>query len=504
MSGNNRIAAAGHSGLSRSVYAISLFAAFCAARGLAAEKPNMIFILADDMGYGDVQCLNPERGKIATPNMDQLAAEGMIFTDAHTSSSVCTPSRYGLMTGRYNWRTKLQGGVLNGFSGPLIPTSRTTVASLLKAQGYKTAMFGKWHLGMDLPKGQGKGHPVDWTGTITGGPYDLGFDTYFGITASLDMPPYIYVEDNHFVGVCTVEKEFHPNRKGPAQADFEAVNVVGDLAEKSAAYIRAQQKTEPFFIYIALPSPHTPIVPSAEWQGKSELGKYGDYMMETDAFVGRIMEELNAAGLAENTLLIVSSDNGCSKAANINALQEKGHFPSAQFRGSKADIWDGGHRVPFIVRWPSLVKAGSHSDAIICLTDYIATAAEIAGATLPGDAGEDSVSFLPALKGQPIQTARKGIINHSIKGAFAYREGKWKLILASGSAGWTAPVKGGAGSPKGQLYDMEADPGETTNLYTSNPEVVDRLLAQVTTYVESGRSTEGPASSNDAQIRLWK
>jgi len=478
-----------------------------AGAALAGTAPNIVFIFADDLGYGDVHCLNPERGKIATPHLDQLAADGMIFTDAHTSSSVCTPSRYSLLTGRYNWRSKKQAGVLGGFSPALIPANRLTVASLLKSQGYKTAMIGKWHLGMNLPKGKGK-QKVDWKGTIAGGPCALGFDYYFGITASLDMPPYIYVENDKFVGECTTIKEFHPRRKGPAHADLEAIDVLDDLAEKSVSYIKNQDGTQPFFTYIALPSPHTPIVPAKRWQGKSDMGPYGDFMMETDAFVGQVVQALDDAGVAENTVVIVSSDNGCSKAANIEGLQAKGHFPSAQFRGSKADLWDGGHRVPFIVRWPAKVKAGSTSDAIICLTDFVATSAELAGATLPDNAAEDSVSFLPALLGEKIQTNRKGIIHHSITGHFGYRETQWKLLLARGSGGWTAPREAQAKTsnlPKAQLYDMEADPGEKTNLYDTHPEIAERLLRQLTAYVDAGRSNDGPSTSNDvATIRLWK
>ena len=469
-----------------------------------ASNPNIVFIYADDMGYGDVQCLNPERGKIPTPYMDQLAEEGMIFTDAHTSSSVCTPSRYSLMTGRYNWRTAKQGGVLNGFGTPLIPTSRMTVASLLKAQGYNTGMIGKWHIGMNFTKAGKAQIDVDWKGPITGGPYDLGFDYYFGISASLDMPPYIYIENDRFVGECTTTKAFF--RKGPAHEDFEAIDVLDDLAEKAIAYIQKQTASKPFFTYIALPSPHTPIVPTPEWQGKSELGKYGDFQMQTDGFVGQIMDAVAAGGFSENTLFIVSSDNGCSKAADIKGLQAQGHFPSAHLRGSKADLWDGGHRVPFIVRWPASVKAGSQSDQLICLTDVIATYAEITGATLPGDAGEDSVSFLPALKGKAIESTRAGVIHHSISGHFAYRMGKYKLLLAKGSGGWTSPTeKEAKDPPKAQLYDMEKDPGETTNLYASHPEVAERLLKQLEMDVAQGRSTPGAPAKNDIEkVRLWK
>jgi len=478
--------------------------------GAAPDKPNIVFIFMDDMGYGDVKVLNPERCKIPTPHMDGMAKAGMIFTDAHTSSSVCTPSRYSLMTGRYNWRTRKQAGVIYGFDNPLIPPSRMTVASLLKEQGYETAMIGKWHLGMNMPKkgkmswkGTLKG--VNWKEPIKGGPHDLGFDYFFGISASLDMPPYIYIENDKFVGEATVLKEPHPNRKGPAEADFEVIEVLDDLAEKSVEFIQRQSKDKPFFAYLSLPSPHTPIVPTPKWQGKSGLSAYGDFMMQTDDFVGTIVKALDAGGFTENTLLIVSSDNGCSYVqADVEGMEAKGHFPSAQFRGYKSDIWEGGHRVPFIVQWPAKVKPGTKSDATICLTDFIATSAELTGVELPANAGEDSVSFLPALLGKEIESSREGIVHHSIKGHFAYRAGKWKLILSRSAGGFKSP-KPPKDAPKGQLYDLEADPGETTNLFESKPEVVERLLAQLQSDVDQGRSNKGPKVPNDTEkIRLWK
>jgi arylsulfatase A-like enzyme len=283
--------------------------------------------------------------------------------------------------------------------------------------------------------------------------------------------------------------------------------VLDDLAEKATAYIKGQSPDKAFFTYIALPSPHTPIVPTPEWQGKSGLGKYGDFVMETDAFIGTIIDAVDAAGLAENTIIIVTSDNGCSKAAGIPALEAQGHFPSAQFRGSKSDLWDGGHRVPFIVRWPKVVEAGSQSDALICLTDLLATAAECAGAAVPANAGEDSVSFLPALQGAPIASTRAGVIHHSISGHFAYRMGQWKLLLAKGSAGWTAPdeKQAGGAATLAQLYDLETDPGETTNLNESHPEVAQRLLSQLKADISNGRSTDGSPATNDFDaIELWK
>jgi arylsulfatase A-like enzyme len=289
---------------------------------------------------------------------------------------------------------------------------------------------------------------------------------------------------------------------------LEAIDVLGKLEREAVKVISEHKDNKPLFLYIPLPSPHTPIVPSAAWQGKSGLGSYGDYVMQTDDVIGQIMKAVDDSGFAENTIIIVTADNGCSRAAKIDKLEAQGHYPSAQYRGSKADLWDGGHRVPFIVRWPNGVAAGSQSDQTICLTDLMATCADLTGATQPNNAGEDSVSFAPALKGEPIVSTRNGIIHHSISGHFAYRQGKWKLLLAKGSGGWTSPdekAAAGSGAPIAQLYDMENDPGETTNLYESHPEVVARLLEQLEADVARGRSTDGAASKNDLdQINLWK
>lgn len=475
-----------------------------------AAAPNIVYILADDLGYGDVHCLNPERGKIPTPHMDQLAADGMVFTDAHSSSSVCTPTRYGILTGRYNWRTHLQKHVLNGYSQPLIAKDRLTVAGVLKEQGYNTAAIGKWHLGLSMPTTDGKAarsSNVDWKGVLSDSPVHHGFDYFYGISASLDMHPYIYIENDRFVGECTTTKAFH--RKGPAEADFEAVDVLPDISSKSVQFIQRQEAGKPFFLYVPLTSPHTPILPSAAWKGKSTLGTYADFVMQTDAVIGEITEAIDNQGFGGDTLIIVTSDNGCSaRRANSSNLEKHGHFVSAQFRGSKADLWDGGHRIPFIVRWKNGIKAGSQSDQTICLTDLMATAAELSGTQVPDGAGEDSVSFLPALQGKQIESTRNGVIHHSIDGCFAYRQGKWKLLLARGSGGWTAPNERAAiraRAPVAQLYDMKQDPGETTNLYAAQPEVVERLLKLLESDVTRGRSTEGTESHNDVdEVVLWK
>ena len=496
----------------------------------AADNPNIIFILADDLGYGDVQCLNPDRGKIATPHMDQVASTGMTFLDAHTTSSVCTPTRYSVMTGRYHWRTKLQRGVLDGYGKPLIAADRMTVPSFLRDNGYNTAMIGKWHLGLGIPTIDGKkAEPksraelkkllsdeiaydpaelsnIDWEGTIEGGPVDLGFDSWFGITASLDFPPYVWIRNRNFVGKGTHAKAFH--RPGPASEDFEAIEVLDKLAAESVKFISEYDSDKPFFVYMPLPSPHTPIVPSEKWQGKSGIGKYGDFVMQTDDFVGQIVQALEAKGISDNTLLVVTSDNGCSKQAKFEDLAKHGHYPSAQYRGSKSDIWEGGHRVPFLVKWPKVISPGSFSKHLVCQMDLLATCAELVGQDLPESAGEDSESILPIFHAKEPSFSRHGLVHHSVSGHFAYREGNHKLILSRGSGGWTAPNEGTAtknGMPKAQLYDIAADPGEQTNLYASQPEVAEALLARLTEDVNSGSTVQGKSSKNDVEnIVLWK
>lgn len=458
----------------------------------SSELPNIIYILADDMGYGDVSCLNPQ-SKINTPNINRIASEGIYFSDAHSGSAVCTPTRYGILTGRYCWRTRLKNGVLMGYSEHLIEEGRMTTASLLKKHGYNTACIGKWHLGMDMPTSDGKAPDtknIDWKGKINNSPTANGFDYFFGISASLDMHPYIYIENDKFIGACTTEKAFH--RKGPAQADFEAVDVLPELTSRTIKYIENQKPGKPFFIYMALTAPHTPVVPSKEFQGKNELGDYGDFCMQVDHTVGQVLKTLDSMNLTENTIVIFTSDNGCAPYIGVKTLEGKGHYPSYVYRGYKADIFEGGHRVPFLLRWPKKVKAGSTSKEIICLTDLLATCATITGDKLPDDAGEDSYNILPAILGQQLdQPIREATVHHSINGSFSIRQGKWKLELCPGSGGWSDPKPDKAkkdGLPPVQLYDMEKDIAETTNLHDKYPEVVERLTGLLNKYKDSGRS----------------
>lgn len=494
----------------------------------AASKPNLIYILCDDLGYGDVACLNPE-GKIKTPRMDRLAREGMIFTDAHSGSAVCTPTRYGIITGRYCWRSKLKSGVLGGLSPRLIEPRRLTVAAFLKQHGYATACIGKWHLGMDWARPDDKPvtelniEPreqvwnVDYSKPITNGPNAVGFDYYFGISASLDMVPYTFIENDRVTALPTEDVEFplyegrdgKNCRKGPTAPGFHTSHVLPRLTEKVVGHIgeRAEDAKagKPFFIYLPLNSPHTPIAPTAEWQGRSGISGYADFVMQTDAAIGAVLDALDKNGIAENTLVIMTSDNGCSSSADFAELKQHGHNPSHVFRGHKADIFDGGHRIPFLVRWPAMVKAGGKSEQTICLTDLFATAADILGEKLPDSAAEDSVSFLPALKGESKAPLREAVVHHSINGSFAIRQGRWKLELCAGSGGWSDPRPGSPAEknlPDTQLYDLESDVGETKNLAAEHPEIVAKLTALLEHYVRDGRSTPGAPQANTAPVNL--
>lgn len=494
-----------------------------------APKPNIVFILCDDLGYGDVKCNNPE-GKLPTVNIDRLAAAGMRFTDAHSPSSVCTPTRYSVLTGRYHWRSRLQKGVLGGLSPRLIEPGRLTVAELLRQQAYHTACVGKWHLGMDWPRKKAdpafgddiesgpEGWKVDFTQPITNGPNAVGFDYYFGIAASLDMVPYTFIENDRVTVLPGVDKAFpmmpgknRTTRRGPGAAEFEAVDVLPTLTRKAIDFI-AQRAADaragkPFFLYLPFNSPHTPIAPSPEWQGRSGLNPYGDFVLQTDDCVGQVLQALDEQKLADNTLVIFTSDNGCSPEADFPTLLAKGHNPSYVLRGHKADIWDGGHRVPFIVRWPGKVAPGSTSDQLVMLMDLMATSADLLGVKLPDNAGEDSVSILPVLLGKAERPVREALVSHSIQGKFSIRQGNWKLELCPGSGGWSAPGDPQAtkqGLPAVQLYDMTQDIGERRNLEAEHPEIVQRLTKLLETYVAQGRSTPGPEQKNDGVIDIWK
>ena len=429
-------------------------------------RPNIVVILADDMGYGDAECYNPE-SKIPTPHLDSLASEGMRFTDAHTPSSVCSPTRYGLLTGRYAWRTELEV-VLWAWDRPLIESDRLTVPSLLNEHGYHTACIGKWHLGWEwrtadcrpMPTtlkigGADSNHAlrvklatkVDYTQPLGGGPVGAGFDYYFGDDV-INQPPYLWIENDRCLTQPTeplLKSIKHGSSNGPATPGWDQANVLPRITKRAVQYIheRGRQKDAPFFLYFPLTAPHVPWLPGKPHQGKSAYGPYGDFVHQVDDIVGQVRRALAESGLAENTLLVFASDNGSM------APPEKGHRPNGPLRGKKGDIWEGGHRVPFLACWPGKVKGGSVNHQLVGVNDVMATIAEIVGHELPDDAAEDSVSILPTLL-DSANPVRRSLVHHSYKGAFAVREGAWKLILDKEQ------------TPK-ELYNLAHDLAETDN-----------------------------------------
>jgi arylsulfatase A-like enzyme len=476
----------------------------------AAERPNIVIVLADDLGWGDPRCYQPQ-SKIPTPNIDRLARQGSRFTDAHSPSAVCSPTRYTLLTGRYSWRTRLKNGVLDGFDPPLIGAAEDTLAAMLKRAGYRTACVGKWHLGLEWRDKAGNpvgvrpqrfrpGDDVDYTRELDGGPLDVGFDTWFGITASLDMSPYCFIRNRSVVEIPTVplagenDDIFSGLSAGVASPGFDPRNVLPRLAEEAERIIDLHaNRPQPFFLYLPLTSPHLPIAPTPESLGKSGAGRYGDFVVETDQALGRVLEALDRNSVSDDTLVFFTSDNGglwhswdfssdddggqVPISRRGQYTRDFGHLSNAHWRGTKADIWEGGHRVPFLVRWPGQVAAGRVSDALLELTDIYATLAELLGVERRGTSGMDSFSQLALLRG-----ARSGrrpfAIHHSIAGVFALRQDAWKLIEGRGSGGFTAPrvVEIAPGGPPGQLYDLSGDPREQSNVYKDQPSVVARLL----------------------------
>lgn len=468
-----------------------------------SELPNIVFIMADDLGYGDVGAFNPS-SRIPTTNLDRLAGQGKIFSDAHSGSAVCTPTRYGLLTGRYCWRTRLKSGVLNGYSRHLIDPERQTVARLLKERGYHTACIGKWHLGMDLPRGEEK-KKIDYSGKIKNGPKACGFDYFYGITASLDFPPYVFVENDRFTEAATghFKGSAFPAylRAGEIGPSFKHIEVLDSLAARAAAYIEERAEAadkKPFFLYLPLTSPHKPVMPAPRFRGRSKLGPYGDFVLHTDWVVGAIDKALARAGCAKETLLIVTSDNGSYMHRldapespveardnadhlvdpKVQAFLSKHHRANGPWRGTKADAWEGGHRVPFIARWPGVIEAGTRCDETICHVDLMATCAAIAKADLAAGAAEDSSSLLPLMQGRSGSWKRPPVVHHSANGTFALRRGKWKLIAGSGSGGRGRPRSKPWSEPY-QLYDMHSDPGETENLADRYPEEAARLTREL-------------------------
>ena len=450
-------------------------------------RPNIVYVLADDLGWGDLQCYN-RNSAVPTPNANRLASEGMRFDDMHSTSAVCTPSRYSILTGRYCWRGSLKKGVLEGDSPDLIEPGRATVASMLKSAGYYTAGFGKWHLGL------GNDAHTDYTKPLHPGPLDHGFDHYFGIPASLDMAPYLYFENDRAVEQPTSST---PGSKAPrgvfwrpgaCAPHFRHEEVLPTVTAKAVEFIhqRAEQRSTPFFLYLPLTGPHTPWLPLREYQGTSKAGTYGDFVAEVDDMLGRVMRALDETGLAQNTLFIFTSDNGADW--KLEDLARFTHRANGDWRGEKADIWEGGHRIPFLARWPGAIRPNSESKDLGSLADLMSTVAAITGIPLPANSAEDSFNLLPAFLGKNTAPIRDSVILHSIDGMFSIRQGNWKLEEGLGSGGFSPPrtIEPAPGGPTGQLYDLAVDPGELHNLYQARPEIVDRLATLLERYKRQG------------------
>lgn len=497
----------------RTSTAVYLIAAVCCGVWVAeiqgAEKPNVIIIYTDDQGYGDASCLNPQ-ARFQTPHLDRLAAEGISFTNAHCADTVCTPSRYGLLTGRYCWRTRQKTGVLGAEAECLITDDRMTIASLLRANGYRTAMVGKWHLGMDFP---GESGQRDWSQPVRDMPLDKGFDYYFGIPASLNYGVLAWFEGRYAKVPPTLFTAKKPNRRHvdyrimpPYQSSPEETRrVVGKLGmevapdfidnqcltrftDKAIAWIRNHQRSEhqerPFFMYLPLTSPHYPVCPLPEFHGRGECGGYGEFVIETDYHVGRILDYLHASGLEKNTLIVFTSDNGPERSWQ-QRIKEFGHHSNGPYRGGKRDIYEGGHRVPFFVRWPAgIPKPGRRSGDLVGQVDLLATLAELVDAKLPANAGEDSQSFAQVLLDPAASHSRAPLVNHAANGRFAVTAGTWKLVMPHGRK-------------RAELYDLAADPGEQHDVAGEHPEKVIKLTQQITAIVRNGRTTHGPRQPND-------
>ncbi len=472
------------------------------------RKPNIIYILCDDMGYGDMQC-NNAGCKIPTPNLNSLAERGMRFTDAHAGSSVCTPSRYNILTGRYAWRSRLKRGITWAWDGALIEPDCPTVAGFLRENGYFTACIGKWHLGWDWPTKDGRhpnetlpfgeiaskqrakfGENIDFNGRIGGGPVDRGFDYYFGVDVP-NFPPYTWFENDHLVATPTVEKPGemygHAGKMAPGWS-LEAM--IPELTRRAVELIKERSKGDnadrPFFLYFPLTSPHSPIVPNKEFRGKSGIGAYGDFICEIDWIVGEITATLQQQGIADTTLMFFTSDNGPERQTPddegaYERFRRKGHSSMGCWRGIKRDVWEGGHREPLIVSWPGTIPAGTACDRLVGLGDLMGTCADILGAELPENGGEDSISMLPLLEGRTGEATRNSLVHHSNSGKFAVREGDWVLIdHQSGDENdepdWFKAERGYErhGLP-GELYNLKDDPAERKNLYGDRPETVMRL-----------------------------
>lgn len=507
----------------------------------AAEKPNIVFILADDLGIGDVKCYGGDRCLIDTPNIDALAARGLRFTDAHANASICGPTRRAIMTGRYNWRF---GPYVNngpwGFVGPRPGTERSTLGKLLKRSGYQTGYVGKWHLGTTMATRDGENQGltnVDFTKPLRYGPVQFGFDESFILPGSLDMYPYAFARNNVWQGEVTAQKGWSAfNRVGPAEKDFEDHEVLETFYTEAESFIEQQTTEQPFFLFLALTAPHTPTSPGVKWQGKSKLGVYGDFVMEVDHSVERVTDALKAKGLNDNTLILFSSDHGPApyagnilKAtpAQIHQLEEKGHFPSGPYRGYKFSIYEGGLRIPLIASWPGVVPEGATCNSLVGLCDLMATFAELTSEVTGQTEAPDSISFAPLLRSPSARGTRTDLVMESTM-HFAIRQDDWKLCLTP-SCGMQVNSENGAGNeplaeeawrsaldqfggkpteadllktPFVQLYNLADDPTESHNIAANHAGRVKSMADLLREQVDNGRSTPGPKLKNDKRVRI--
>ncbi len=491
------------------------------------ELPNIVIIFADDMGYGDVSFFNPD-SKVQTPGMDYLAETGLAFTNAHANGSICTPSRYGLLTGRYAFRNERAAGGLSGFDGIVIEPGRETLASLLGKAGYTTAGIGKWHLGVDWATKDGAGKAifnhetgysnVDYSSPLKSGPNDFGFDYSFIHVASTDMPPYMFVRDHQVIDQeIVLTNDVYPSRLDNTVYDWDLRQLTEDdvywrrgvwwrrgeisksfrleecqslILQEGISFIEEQSRnnTSPFFLYLPLTGPHTPWLPIEQFQGETSIGEYGDFLLEIDHIVQQITNTLMEQNLFENTILIFVTDNGA--AWPPQEIVRTGHEANVGRRGSKGDIWDGGHHVPMAISWPAGIKEPAVYNHLVSLTDLFATFADLTGQQMDDDSGEDSFSFLHALYGNMDKPTRDHMVHQSSRRMFAIRKDGWKYIDGLGSGGFTAPaiIQPEPGGPQGQLYHLESDPLESENLYLQNLPLVEKLKHEMQTRIDAGRS----------------
>lgn len=475
----------------------------------AQKPPNIVVILADDFGVGDIQAHYPNN-KIATPYLDKLVSQGVSFTDAHSPSAVCTPTRYGLLTGRYSWRTRLQEWVLAAYEPPLIAEGRATLPSLLRDNGYSTAMIGKWHLGWDWAGPQpsamnevrngNKTLQWDYTKPIRNGPTGRGFDYYFGVDLP-NMPPFTFIENDRVV-VQPTAKYVYDEKEGvvmprgfegnPMAPGWKFADIVPELTKRAVEQIQQRAKQDkPFFLYYAMTSPHEPVVPSKRFRDKSGIAPVADFVMETDWSAGQVLQAIDDAGIADNTIVIFTADNGHSHYTGWEDLVGAGHMPSGPYRGHKGDIWEGGHRVPLVVRWPGKTPANSSSAQMVSLTDMLATCAQAAGAKVPKGAAEDSISFLDSALGKPQKNPRTTLINHSNFGEFAYRNGPWKLVYRLGDEDLE---KSRGKKTVAELYNLDKDIAEAHDLAQEQPEMVRKLTKELESAIARG--------PNDGKVRF--